>query len=160
MMDRENYPGLVKHWREVLARDPSDMNAVLALAEAFILNKQYQDSIDMVTPYYMEDPKFIWYANAILDALFAMGKTPQDFPWKSEPLIFELTTDILDACHRYLKPKRRPRSVTDLYVFFMPDGYLHFTDEDLLQALMADERFIVTCDNTCEEGISVVRKQK
>jgi len=40
------------------------------------------------------------------------------------------------------------------------DGYLHFTDEDLRQALMSDERFVVTCDNTDESGVSVVRKRK
>ncbi|MBT7066175.1 MAG: hypothetical protein HN919_07715 [Verrucomicrobia bacterium] len=159
-LDTENYPGLVQHWRDILARDPSDVNAVLSLAEAFVLNSQYQDAITMLTPYYTQTPEQSLYAHAILDALFAMGKTSQDFSWKSEPLILELTADILDTCHRYLKPKRKPRSVTDLYFFSMPSGYLHFTDEDLLQALIDDERFVVTCDNTYESGISVVRKHK
>jgi hypothetical protein len=160
LLDSENYPGLVQHRREVLARDPGDVNAVLALAEAFVLNSQYQDSIAMLTPYYMETPEESLYAHAILDALFAMGKTAQDFSWKSEPLILELTADILDTCHRYLKPKRRPRNVTDLYYLCMPAGYLHFTEEDLLRALKGDGRFIVTCDNPYGSGISVVRKQK
>jgi len=160
LLDSKNYPGLVQHWREVLARDPGDVNAVLALAQALVLNSQYQDSIAMLTPYYMETPEESLYAHAILDALFAMGDTAQDFSWKSAPLIVELTADILDTCHRYLKPKRKSRSVTDLYFSCMPAGYIHFTEEDLLRALMGDARFVVTCDNTYESGISVVRKQK
>jgi len=84
LLDTDNHPGLVQHWREILERDPSDINAVLALAEAFVLNSQYQDSIAMLTPYYRQAPEESLYAHAILDALFAMGKTSQDFSSQSE----------------------------------------------------------------------------
>ena len=160
LLNNKNYPGLVQHRREILTRDPEDGNAVSALAEAFALNSQYQDSIDMLTPYYMKNQEDPLYADAILDALFAMGKTVRDFPWKSEPLILELTKDVLDKYYQHLKPKRKPRSVIDLFFTHMADGYIHFTDEDLLRAFMTDDRFIVTCDTTYESGISVVRKQK
>ena len=160
LLDNKNYPGLVQHSRERLARDPEDGPAVEALAEAFLLNNQAQDSIDMLTPYYMKDQEHPLYVDAILDALFALGKTVQDFPWKSEPLILELTKDVLDKYYKYLKPKRNPRSVIDLFFTHIADGYIHFTGEDLLQAFIADDRFFVTCDNPYESGISVVRKQR
>jgi hypothetical protein len=160
LMGSKNYPGLVDLCRERLARDPDDGHAVEALAEAFVLNNQGQDSIEMLTPYYLKDPTHYLYTHAILDALFSMGKTVHDFPWKSEPVILELTTDVLEKYYQYLKPKRKPRSVTDLFYTHIGEGYLHFTDEDLLQALMGDERFSVTCDNTWESGVSILRKQQ
>lgn len=160
LMGDRNYPELVDLCRERLARDPEDGHAVEALAEAYLLNNQGQDSIEMLTPYYIENPEHPLYAHAILDTLFSMGKCIEDFPWKVQPYVLELTKAVLDKYYQYLKPKRKPRSVTDLFYTYIGDGYLHFTDEDLLQALMDDGRFVVTCDNMWEPGISVVRKQK
>lgn len=159
LMEKEDYPELVEHCRERLRCDPRDAHGVEALAEALLLNNQCQESIEMLTPYYMKDPEHPLYAHAILDALFAMGKSVADFPWKTMPKIFELSEDVLDRCYEYLKPKRKPRSVTDLYVWLMPDGYIHFAEEDLLQAFKADDRFNVACDNEYDAGISIARKQ-
>jgi len=48
-----------------------------------------------------------------------------------------------DACYKFLKPKRKPRSITEIYLKFVPKGYLLFTEKDLLNALLRDERFII-----------------
>jgi len=158
LMDEEDFAGLVQCCRERLERDPDDAHAVEALAEAYVLNNQNQDSIDMLTPYYMKDPEHPLYAHAILDALLAMGRKVEDFPWKSQPKLLELTKDTLDACYSHLKPKRRPRAVFDLHFMFMGDAYILFSEEELLNALASDERFIVSHEGGVAE-ISVARKR-
>jgi len=159
LMEEENYTQLVECCRERFERDPSDLHAVEALAEAYVLNNQNQDAIDMLTPYYMKDPEHPLYEHALLDALLAMGKRIEDFPWKTPPKVLNLTKDVVDACYMHLKPKRKPRTAFDLLFMFMGNAYLLFTEEDLLDALTADERFVVSHDGGPPE-ISVLRKRQ
>jgi hypothetical protein len=49
----------------------------------------------------------------------------------------------VDACYEFLKSKRKPRSVSELYTRFVMEGYLLFKEEDLLKALSEDSRFVV-----------------
>jgi len=161
LIEHKKYPELVEHCRKRFERDPQDEHGVEALAEALVLNKQYQESIDMLTPRYMKDPEHPLYEHAILDALFGMGKSTEDFSWKLKPKVSEISQDTLNVCFDYLKPKRKPRSVSDMYIMFIiGGGYVRFTEDELFQALIDDKRFYVSCDNVYEEGISIVRKQE
>lgn len=157
LVDKEDYGQLVQCCRERLDRYPDDLHAVEALAEAYVLNNQSQDAIDMLTPYYMKDPEHPLYEHALLDALLAMDKRIEDFPWKAPPKVLNLTKDVVDACYTHLKPKRKPRTVFDLLFMFMGNAYLLFTEEDLLVALAADERFVVSHEGSLSE-ISVRRR--
>ena len=159
LMDQEDYAQLVACCLERLERAPDDLHAVEALAEAYVLNNQSQAAIDLLTPYYMDDPEHPLYEHAILDALFSMGKGTEDFPWKTPPKILKLTKDVIDVCYTHLKPKRQPRTPFDLFFMFMGSGYLLFTEEDLLDALTTDDRFMVSQTGGCTD-ISVVRKQR
>jgi len=159
LMEEEDYGRLVECCRERYDRDPDDLHAVEALAEAYVLNNQNQDAIDLLTPYYMKDPEHPLYVHAILDALLAMGKRIEDFPWKTPPRVLPLTKEVLDVCYTHLKPKRRPRTPCDLIFMFMGSAYLLFTEEELLQALVSDDRFVVSHDGGLAE-ISVARKRK
>lgn len=159
LMEKEDYVQLVECCRERYDRARDDLHAVEALAEAYVLNNQNQDAIDLLTPYYMKDPEHPLYAHAILDALFAMGKQVEDFPWKTPPKVLPLTREILDVCYAHLKPKRRPRTPFDLLFMFMGSAYLLFTEEDLLEALASDNRFVVSHDGGIPE-ISVARKRR
>lgn len=156
LLDKKDYPQLVQCCKQRLDRDPEDAHAVEALAEAYLLNHQQQAAIDMLTPYYMRDPEHPLYAHAILDALLAMGKKVEDFPWRTHPEVLALNADILDACYAFLKPKRSPRTLFDLRYLFMGKAYLLFTEEDLMQALLADGRFVVSHGAGLTE-VSVVR---
>ncbi len=159
LMEEEDYGRLVECCRERYDRHHDDLHAVEALTEAYVLNKQYQDAIDLLTPYYMKDPEHPLFAHAILDALLGMGKQIGDFPWKTPPKILSLTKEVLDACYAHLKPKKLPRTPFDLLFMFMGSHYLLFSEEELLQALSADERFIVSHDGGLPE-ISVAQKRK
>jgi hypothetical protein len=78
-----------------------------------------------------------------LDALFALGKNENDFNWIEKPVVLRMSDDILDACYRFLKPKRKSRSVLEIHTHFITEGYLLFTEGDLFKALEEDERFVV-----------------
>lgn len=126
LLEKKDYPRLVHCCRQRLERDPADAHAVEALAEAYLLNHQQQAAIDMLTPYYMRDPDHPLYAHAILDAILAMGKKVDDFPWKTPPAVLDMNEDVLDACCDHLKPKRTPRTLFDLRYLFMGRAYLLF----------------------------------
>ena len=79
--------------------------------------------------------------NVILDALFALGKTEDDFDWLEKPIILRMSQQIVDTCYEMLKRKRKPRSVIELYMQFIMKGYLLFSEQDLLEALVKAGRF-------------------
>ena len=58
---------------------------------------------------------------------------------------------VLDECYRFLRPKRKPRSVWDLYERFMTRGHLLFSEDDLVRKLLADGPFVVSGDDTLVE---------
>ena len=98
----------------------------------------------------------------ILDTLFALGKDEGDFNWVEKPVVLRMTENILNACYEFLKPKRKPHSVVELYIEFVMKGYLLFTEEDLYNALVDDHRFMVEnpgADQHLAE-VSVARKKK
>ena len=98
----------------------------------------------------------------ILKALYALGKNEYDFNWIEKPVILRMSDDIVDACHEFLKPKRKPRSITEIYLEFVPRGYLLFTEEDLLNALLGDERFIIEYpyEDSVYAAVRVARRGK
>ena len=83
------------------------------------------------------------YQHVILDALFALGKTEDDFEWLEKPVVLRMSQEIVDTCYEMLKRKRKPRSVIELYMQFIMKGYLLFTEQDLLDDLVKDGRFDV-----------------
>jgi hypothetical protein len=155
----QDYGQLVECSRERYDRDHGAPQAVEALAGAYVLNNQNQDAVDMLTPYYMKEPDHPLYAHAILDALLAMGKRVEDFPWKTPPKVLPLTKEVLDVCYAHLKPKRLPRTPFDLLFMFMGSNYLLFSEDDLVEALSVDDRFVVSNDGGLPE-ISVARKRR
>jgi hypothetical protein len=157
LSDEEDYARLVECCRERFERNRDDLYGVEALAEAYVLNNQGQDAIDLLTPYYMNDPDEPTFEHAILDALLAIGKRVEDFPWKVPPGVIPLTQEFIDACYEYLKPKRRPRPAYELLYRNIGSAYLLFSEDDLVAALSADRRFLVTKDWGSAD-ISVVRK--
>ena len=144
LLEEMDYPRLVKCCRQRFDRDPDDPYALEALAEAYVLNGQEQDAVDLLAPSYHRDSEHPLYQHAILDALLAMGRQVGDFPWKTPPKVLRMSDTILDECHRYLKPKRKPRPVSDLHIMLTGRAYLLFTEDDLLKGLMSDGRFNIT----------------
>ncbi len=157
-MDDEDYPRLVQRCLQRYDRYPDNTYALEALAEAYVLNGEQQKAIDLVAPYYHRDPGHPLYEYAILEALFGMGKGIDDFSWQRPPEVLRMGDAVLDECYSYLKLKRKPRTVSNLYIMFIGRAYLLFNEFDLLQGLVSDGRFRVSNQDNCVFAeVSVVR---
>jgi tetratricopeptide (TPR) repeat protein len=132
------------------------------LGDAYFLNGEYERAIKFMSEHHRKYPWNVDYQYVILDGLYALGKNENDFDWIEKPVILRMSDDIVDACHEVLKPKRKPRSITEIYLEFVPKGYLLFTEEDLLNALLGDERFIIEYpyEDSLYAEVSVVRKRR
>ena len=160
LIEKQDYPGLVRYCKKRAEQRPDDLYARYNLGHAYVLNGEYGNAIEFMSVHHRKHPWIGDYQYVILDALFALGKDEGDFNWVEKPVVLRLSENILDACYEFLKPKRKPHSVTDLYVEFVMKGYLLFTEEDLYDALLNHETFIV--ENPCEDKhlakVKVVRK--
>ncbi|MGD9220266.1 MAG: hypothetical protein PVH01_13300 [Desulfobacterales bacterium] len=160
LIEKQDYPGLVRYCKRRAEQRPDDLYAQYNLGHAYVLNGEYGNAIEFMSDHHRKHPWIGDYQYLILDALFALGKDEGDFNWVEKPVVLRLSENILHACYEFLKPKRKPRSVTDLYVEFVMKGYLLFTEEDLYDALLNHEKFIV--ENPCEDKhfakVKVVRK--
>jgi tetratricopeptide (TPR) repeat protein len=151
LLAKKDYPALVEHCRRRATEYPEDPYAQIRLGEAYTFNREYQRAIEWLTPYHKRDPKNMDYHHVVLDALYAMGKTEDDFEWTEKPDVLRMSDKLLDSCFNILTRKRKRRSVSELYGEFIPKAYLLFSEEDLLSALLGDDRFVVT---NAHEGVS------
>ena len=76
----------------------------------------------------------------------------QDNPAAAEKVVSDIyqraqiLLEFPEVGYKMLKRKRKPRSVIELYMQFIMKGYLLFSEQDLLEALVKAGRFDV--DNT------------
>ena len=143
LLDQRDYAGLIRRCRQRFERYPDDPYAVDDLADAYVQAGQFEQAIAFVRPYYEAEPDSFDFQHCILAALAGMGKAWDEFPWKSPPPLVEMSAGVLDECYRFLRPKRNPRSVFELYALFITRGHLLFSEDDLLRELLADGRFVV-----------------
>ena len=77
-----------------------------------------------------------------------------------ERIFFRKVSQIRDLCYKYLKPKRKYRSIIDLKSNLVTQGYIAFSEEELLKSLIQDRRFIVDkAEDLFSAKIRVVRKK-
>lgn len=141
--ERRNYPALVELCESEVAANPGALQAFDNLAEAYLLNGQYQEAIDLIGRAHAEHPEICSFAHTLLDALFAMGKSEDDFPWKRRPSVLRIGPEVADLCFEYLRPKRKPRSISELYEELEGPAYPAFTEQELLCFLRSEGRFEV-----------------
>jgi len=144
LREKGDIPALVDYCERMAERYPDDPHWQFELGEAYVLNGEYQRAIDFLTPHYRKESDYGDYHHVILDALFALGKNEDDYDWVQKPAVLRMSKEILDACHDYLTPKRKPRPVADLFIRLISCGeYAVFDEDDLLTELLQDDRFIV-----------------
>jgi tetratricopeptide (TPR) repeat protein len=160
-LDNEDYSGLVRYCEKRAEKHSGDIYAQYDLGNAYVLNGEYGKAIEYMTEHYKKHPWNTDYQYVILDSLFALGKTENDFQWIKNPKILRMSSAIVDACYEFLKYKRKPRSIIALHSQFIIEGYLLFSEKDLLNALLNDQRFEI--NNPGSEfwaEVSVVRKKR
>ncbi len=143
LREKEDYAGLVAHCEAVAEWSGGDAYALHRLGEAYVLNGQPEKAVELLTEPHRRQPWNEDFQHVILDALFALGKNEKDFDWVECLPVHRLDSSMLDHCHAYLKPKRKPRTVYELHTDLVLQGYCVFTPEELLEAVKGDPRFVV-----------------
>ncbi len=160
-IDCKDYPGLVQFCMQRAEKNTDDLYAQSRLGDAYVRNGEYEKAIEFMTEHHKKHPWNDNYQYVILDSLFALDKTEDDFNWDKKPIVLRMSTSIINTCYEYLKRKRKPRSIIELHGLFITEGYLLFSELDLLNSLLNDGRFII--DNPDDElfaEVCVVKKKK
>ena len=143
LREREDFPGLVRYHEDRARRHPNDPRVHYALVQAYLQNGEAQKALNFLVPLYRAAPEERAYQEAILDVLFASGRTEKDFDWVSGCMyVYRLTPVFVDACYAYLRTRpSAPAIITELWDKVTAGGYPAFSDEQLLAALWRDARF-------------------
>jgi tetratricopeptide (TPR) repeat protein len=162
LLDKEDYPGLVRYCEQRGEQHPNDQYEQYYLGDAYVSNGEYEKAIEFMSEHHRKHPWNEDYQHVILDALFALGRTEDHFNWSERPVILRMSRDVLDTCYKFLRPKRKPLAISELYLEFISKSYLLFTEEDLLNALTVDDRFIVEYPykDLLSAQIKVARKKR
>ena len=158
--ERQDWLGLVVYCEKEVALDPDGLQVAERLVGAYHLNGDYEKAIEFASRIYKKYPDISAFQDMILDALFALGKSEDDFEWIEHPAVIRLSSDVADMCYDYLRLKREPRNLHELTVELQELGYLAFTEHDLLEYLQLDSRFIISDNCPLSAEISVQRKSK
>jgi tetratricopeptide (TPR) repeat protein len=160
-LDKRDYPGLVQYCKQQAEQRSNDLYAQYNLGDAYVLNGEYEKAIQFMSEHHRRHPWNQDYQHVILKALFALGKTEDDFNWTEKPVVLRLSDNILDICYEMLKRKRKPRSLIELHTQLLLEGYLAFTEDDLLNALVNDGRFSVdNADSAIWAEVKKARKKR
>lgn len=160
--DRRDYAGLVAYCEHEVESSSSDLYAAERLLEAYVLNADYDKAINFGAKLDRKHPSMSMFSNHVLDALFALGKTEDDFDWAMPPTVLRLDKNVVDDCYEFLRPKRKSRSISDFHIEIWSDVYVAFTDDALLECLRNDARFVVegTCSTTAKLRVERNRKSR
>ena len=158
--ERRDYQGLVAYCEDDVRRYPDDLYAAERLAHAYVLNGDYEKAIEFGAKMHRDYPDVSCFQHHMLDALFAVGKSEDDFDWVIRPTIIRLDNHVADQCYEFLRPKRKPRHLSDLQLEIWHDAYLGFTDEEMLEYLRNDQRFVIVGNSPVTAEITVARRRK
>jgi len=148
LYEKEDWKNLLKLRKEFVIRHPNDLYAQERYIEALILNKRYSEAIKYVTPLYEKYYEEGFGIGQIIEALLGLGRSENDFNWIIKPVVLKLDNSTLETCIRFLKRKRKPICITDLYCdLILNSDYAMFKEDSLFDFLKANgEKFIFTGD--------------
>lgn len=133
----EDWIGLLELREGRAKKHPSDLYAQQRFAEVLNLNKRYKETLDLVTPLYRKNYESGFGVYEIIDALYGLGKTENDFNWIIKPIVLKLDSYTLQLCIDFLRPKRKVTSITDKYCeLIMKADYWTFNEKDLAEYLI------------------------
>lgn len=137
LYEKEDWLRLLKLREERAKKNPSDLYAQQRFAEALNLNKRFADALKFITPLYRDNYEVGFGIHEIIEALHGLGKSESDFSWIVKPKIIKLDSDTLRLCVEFLKPKRKPSSISDIYCDLIMQGdYYDFNEEQLAEFLL------------------------
>jgi len=140
----QDWQGLVELRLQMALKNPEDVDCQWRLGEAYVLNKNYDKALIFLSELHKQEPEDPNIQQSLLDALFATGKDESSIDWVVDPNVLRLNRNILEYCYDYLKKKREPKAVYELYTDLYAYGYPAFDDKQLLHFLFRDKRFQIS----------------
>jgi len=135
---KEDWHGLLQLRKDGLQKHPNDLYAQQRYAEALVLNKKYNDAIEFLKPLYQKHYDIKFGVTEIIDALYGLGKTENDFNWIEKPDVLKLDKKTLESCSKLLKGKRKHISLGQLYTdLLIQTDYLKFNEQELSEFLIS-----------------------
>ncbi|MCP3853103.1 MAG: tetratricopeptide repeat protein, partial [Gammaproteobacteria bacterium] len=116
--------------------------------EALVKNGEYPKAIEILTLAHRHYPDSSDISLTLLDALFKNGQTEKDFNWEIDPCILYLDEKTKIYCAKYLKYRRKNRTLLDIYGdLMMYNCYLKFSEIELFNYLKESDRFMILDDD-------------
>jgi hypothetical protein len=145
---REDWAALVRLRERQLSRHPDDVHVRLSLAEAHLLSGEPARALDLVAQCHEAEPEDPWIEDTLLEALFALGRSEADYPWRKEtPAVNRLDEAFLARLDERLRLEGEPREVGLLFYELCDEAFTAFDLTELLAALRADARFVTEHDD-------------
>ena len=120
---------------------PDELAARRELGRACLWSGEPARAIEALAPVHRARPWDREVQHLMLDALFALGRSADDYPWMLEPEIVPLGAPLLGEVAILLRAEAGPVTVLDLMLAVTERGYPTFTARELAAALDADGRF-------------------
>jgi len=142
LIEEEDWVGLVKLRKHRAEKHLYDLHSQWSYGEALIFNQEFKQALEFLTPIYKREPNHPDVIHSILDALYGLAKTENDFDWVEKPLILKLNDETKILCIDFLKKKRKLIPFLSLYEYLIIDfDYLKFQEKDLFEYLKTDVLF-------------------
>ena len=84
LLEEKDYPGLIQYCIDRAAENPGDLHAKANLGKAYILNSNYEKALSYLTECHQQYPDIDEYQHLLLDVLFEMGMTEDDYDWSKK----------------------------------------------------------------------------
>jgi hypothetical protein len=95
LYEKEDWVGLLKLREKRAKKRPSDLYTQVRFAEILNINKKYEEALDFITPIYQKNYESGVGIHEIIDALYGLGKSENDFDWKIKLNVLKLDSDTL-----------------------------------------------------------------
>ncbi|HYX07795.1 MAG TPA: hypothetical protein VE912_13785 [Bacteroidales bacterium] len=145
LIQEEDWAGLVKLRKHKAEKYPDDLHNQWRYGEALVYNQEFEKALKFLTPIYKKEPEYSDVIHSILDALYGLGKTENDFAWMEKPIVLKLDEQTKKLCEDFLKNKRRRTRFYNLIEhFIIQSNYMTFKEKELYVFLKKDKRFEFT----------------
>jgi hypothetical protein len=142
LIQEENWAGLVKLRKTKAEKRLGDLQAQWRYGDALVLNQEFKKALEFLTPIYKREPDYTDVIHSILDALYGLGKTENEFDWVEKPVVIKLNDKTKNLCKAFLKNKAKPIPFLLLYEYLLfQSDYLAFKEKELCEYLENDEQF-------------------
>ena len=136
LYDQEDWIGLLDLHKGRAEKDPTDLQRQEKYAIALNLNNKYEETIKLLEPLYRKNYKIGFGVSEIMEALLGLNKNEDDFDWIIKPNILKLDEETINLCAEFLKRKRKPRPISEIFSHLLVKAdFLYFNADSLAKYL-------------------------